>query len=127
MRESDIHRLILRDLSRDDVRLFRNNVAQAWQGRVVRHEPGLLVLADPRPIQAGLCVGSSDLIGWRSVVITPEMVGQRLAVFAGVEVKTDRGRATEEQKNFIEVVQRFGGLAGVARSVDDARIILKGE
>jgi hypothetical protein len=51
-------------------------------------------------------------------------VGQRLAVFAAVEVK-DRGRATEQQEAFISLVQQAGGLAGVARSVADARAILR--
>lgn len=125
MRESNLDRLILRELSRDDVRLFRNVVGTGWQGQVVRRDGDLLVLKNPRPINAGLCVGSLDLIGWRSMVITPEMVGQRVAIFAAIEDKVGRRQATEEQKNFIEVVTGFGGFAGVARSVEDARIIVR--
>lgn len=68
--------------------------------------------------------GGSDLIGYRKVTITPEMCGQEIAVFTAVEVKTPRGKATTEQKAFIEHVRNAGGIAGIARSVDDARNIL---
>ena len=57
------------------------------------------------------------------VYVTEDMVGQRLAVFAAVEVK-DRGRPTEQQAAFINLVQQAGGLAGVARSVPEALSIL---
>ena len=104
-------------LGRGPVRLLRNNVGalQAPGGRLVRYGLG----------QSGATrvVGSSDLIGWHSITITPDMVGQTVAVFAAVEVK-DRGRATKEQEAFISAVRAAGGLAGVARSVDDARAIL---
>ena len=68
--------------------------------------------------------GGSDLIGYRKVKITPDMVGTEIAVFAAVEVKTAQGRATEQQKAFIEHIQSAGGLAGIARSVDEANSIL---
>ena len=71
----------------------------------------------------GLCKGSSDLIGWRSLTITPDMVGQTVAVFAAIEVK-DRGTPTPEQLHFIAQVQAAGGLAGVARTVAEAEAIL---
>ena len=71
----------------------------------------------------GLCKGSSDLIGWRSLTITPDMVGQTVAVFAAIEVK-DRGAPTPEQLHFIAQVQAAGGLAGVARTVAEAEAIL---
>ena len=68
--------------------------------------------------------GGSDLIGYRRVTVTPEMCGQEIAVFAAVEVKTGRGRATAEQKAFIEHIRNAGGIAGIARSVDEAKNIL---
>jgi hypothetical protein len=52
------------------------------------------------------------------------MVGTEIAVFAAVEVKAAKGRATEQQKAFIEHIRNAGGLAGVARSVDEAKSIL---
>jgi hypothetical protein len=84
------------------------------------------VVRNGRPLRAGLAVGSSDLIGLRSVTVTPEMVGQRLAVFSAIEVKAPRRPLTTEQEAFIAMVMEMGGLAGVARSVEEAEEILKG-
>lgn len=73
-----------------------------------------------RIVQAGLDVkGSSDLIGYRSIEITPDMVGRRIAQFVAVEVKTPTGRIHKEQRYFIEAVEHAGGYALVARSPDD--------
>lgn len=68
--------------------------------------------------------GGSDLIGYRRVTVTPEMVGQSLAVFAAVEVKTPRGRIKPEQQQFVDHIRGAGGIAGIARSVDEAKNIL---
>jgi hypothetical protein len=68
--------------------------------------------------------GGSDLIGYRRVRVTEEMVGQEIAQFAAVEVKTPRGRVKAEQQQFIDHVLSAGGVAGVARSVDEAQNIL---
>jgi hypothetical protein len=72
------------------------------------------------PLRYGLQPGSSDLIGWRTVTITPEMVGQQVAVFTSIEVKTPTGRVKPEQQQWLDAVQAAGGIAGVARSVEDA-------
>jgi ribosomal protein S19 len=50
------------------------------------------------------------LIGYRKVTVTPEMVGQEIAQFAAVEVKTARGRVRPEQQRFIEHVRGAGGV-----------------
>lgn len=61
-------------------------------------------------IQAGLLIdGSSDLIG-----IGP---GGR---FLAIEVKRPGGRRADDQRGFIDLVRRYGGIAGFAESVDDA-------
>lgn len=98
--------------TRSDLRLFRNQVGQ---------------LQDPRtgrPVQFGLARGSADLIGWRTITITPDMVGRQLAVFTSIEVKTERGRVRPEQHAWLNAVQRAGGIAGIARSVADASQII---
>ncbi len=97
--------------TRSELRLFRNNVGQCRS-------------SDGRVVRFGLCEGSSDLIGFTSVEITPEMVGQRVAVFTAVEVKTPRGRISDAQQKFIDLVRSAGGRAGVARSVEDAGKII---
>ena len=97
--------------TRPDLRLFRNNT-------------GTLKDQHGRPVQFGLCKGSADLIGWRTVTITPDMVGQQVAVFTSIEVKTPTGKLRPEQQQWLNVVQANGGIAGVARSVMDALQIL---
>jgi len=105
--EQRIQQEIRLAISHGDTKVFRNNT-------------GTLKDANGRPVQFGLCKGSADLIGWRTVTVTPEMVGQRIAVFLSIEVKTPTGRLRPEQQQWLEVVQAAGGIAGVARSVDDA-------
>jgi hypothetical protein len=85
------------------------------------------VLQDRRgvPVRYGLQPGSSDLIGWRTVTITPEMVGQQIAVFTSIEVKTPAGRVKPEQQQWMDAVQSAGGIAGVARSVSEAQSLLQ--
>ena len=101
--------------------LFRNNVGTAWIGDASKLKDGSVLIRNPRIFHAGLCEGSSDLIGWRSLTITPEMVGQTVAVFAALEVKSKTGRATAGQKNFCQRVTEAGGFAGIVKSPDDAK------
>jgi hypothetical protein len=95
-----------------DARIFRNQVGS---------------LPDPRTgrlVTFGLARGSADLIGWRTVTITQAMVGTRLAVFLSIEVKTATGRLRPEQQQWIHAVTQAGGIAGIARSVTDAQLLL---
>jgi hypothetical protein len=99
--------------TRPETRLFRNNCGS---------------LPDPRTgrlVQFGLARGSADLIGWRTIVVTPEMVGQRVAVFTSLEIKTPAGRLAPAQRHWLNAVEGAGGIAGVARSVGDALRIIE--
>lgn len=87
--------------------------------RLFRNQTGTYQLPDGRWISSGLCVGSSDLIGWVPIVVTEAMVGRALAVFVAVEGKVGTRKATPEQARFIAAVQAAGGLAVVARSDED--------
>jgi hypothetical protein len=109
--EQTIQQHIRLACSTSNCRLFRNNT-------------GTLKDANGRPVQFGLCKGSADLIGWRTVTITPEMVGQQIAVFTSIEVKAATGRLRPEQRQWLDAVQAAGGVAGVARSVADAQQLL---
>ena len=112
--ERDIQSTILVALSHGPTRLLRINAGVAWQGTVIERTQHRLVLARPYAIRLA-APGVSDLIGWTE--------GGR---FVAIEVKAPRGRLTDEQAAFIELVRRSGGLAGVARSVDEARKIIRG-
>lgn len=100
-------------------RWFRQNVGLAWQGERIVKTGDSVYLEHARPIRAGLCEGSSDLIGWTPVRITPEMVGQTIAVFTAAELKTGKQTVTDEQATFLEAVEKAGGIAGVVRSTAD--------
>ena len=94
--------------------------------RLFRNENGKL--PDPRTgrwVQIGLAKGSSDLIGFKTIKITPEMIGQDLAVFTSIEVKTNTGQLSKYQHNWLQAVKKAGGITGVARTVRDALEILK--
>ena len=91
------------------------------QTRLFRNQVGSL--PDPRTgrlVTFGLARGSADLIGWRTITVTADMVGQRLAVFTSIEVKTPTGRVRPDQTAWLGAVQAAGGIAGVVRSVPDA-------
>ena len=74
---------------------------------------------------------SSDLIGIRPMLVTSEWIGHTVGVFAAIECKESgwklrpgdaRGQA---QQRFIDLVRAAGGFAGFARSVEEARAILR--
>lgn len=113
MKEADIMRRIQVELAKHGARLFRNNV-------------GVLRDAEGHYVRYGLCAGSSDLIGWQPMKITPDMVGQTVAVFAAVEVKGPAGRIEPAQQNFIDAVKQDGGISFVTTSVEDALQQIKG-
>lgn len=56
--------------------------------------------------------------------ITDAMVGQTVAVFVGIEVKSATGRESESQSSFLERLKKDGALAGTARSVEEAVAIV---
>jgi hypothetical protein len=130
MSEHEIQQRLLLACSRGPVRLFRNNTGLGWAGQstkvtqgnlraVAAHlQPGDVVIRQGRPLHAGLCVGSSDLIGWRTTE-------SGLAQFVAVEVKSERGRVSSEQTRFIDAVNQAGGCAGIARSVGDAQALMQ--
>jgi len=92
--------------------------------RLFRNQVGSYQLKDGRYLTSGLCVGSSDLIGYLPITITPDMVGKRIAVFVAIEAKGPRGRVRKEQQQFVEVVAGMGGIAAIVRSVQEVAAII---
>jgi hypothetical protein len=97
--ESTIQKQIMLALSKAGCLVFRNNTGAVKDG--------------DRFIRYGLCKGGSDIVG-----LTPS------GTFLAVEVKTPKGRATKEQLDFICAINQQGGIAGIARSVEDALLLL---
>jgi hypothetical protein len=122
MSESNIMRRIMLSIGKSfpNVRVFRNNVGQAWVGKSKQINGGVFI-ENARPFHAGLAKGSPDLVGWISLVVTSEMIGQSIAVFTGIETKSKTGRTSPEQRNFLEQIEKNGGIAIVAN--DEEKII----
>jgi len=85
-------------------------------GITFRANVGKVFTSDGKYFDTGLPKGFSDLFGFR------KSDGK---IFF-IEVKTATGTVRKEQQQFIERMQAYGCLAGVARSVEDAREILAG-
>ena len=131
MRETGLSKKIMLALSKNhNIRIFRNNVGKCWIGAskkfaeptTVRVQSGDVLIQNGRYFEAGLCVGSSDLIGFKSTIVTPEMVGKKLAVFTAVEVKTPTGKISGEQINFLNMVNNMGGIGIICKDENNIPI-----
>jgi hypothetical protein len=126
MKESNISNLIMLAVSKiTHSKVFRNNTGMGWTGQSKQLPNGNRIIAEPRPLHAGLCKGSSDLIGWTPIEITPEMIGKKIAVFTAIEVKKPNGRVSSEQINFINQIKNDGGIAGIATNEFEAVNIIQ--
>lgn len=99
MKEVEIQQLVRMEASNLGAIVWRNNT-------------GALKDANGRLVRYGLCPGSSDLIGL--------FKGRFLAL----EIKKPGKKATVKQQNFINAVNRAGGIAGVVTSVEDLKNLL---
>lgn len=112
-------------LTKLGARMFRNNVGEAWLGKSAKTREGGVYIKAPSRIVYGLCVGSSDKIGWTPVLVTPEHVGQTLAIFTAVEEKSlAYPTLTPDQRNFLDQVVKAGGLGYVARETADGPVLV---
>lgn len=135
--EANVQRSIWAGLSRAfRASLYRTNSGKAWLsggGRVNVDQQGTAHVPYARPVGLGLALlngdtveGLSDLTGYVSVVITPEMVGRKVAVFCAVETKeSGGGRRKKNQREYLEGIRAAGGIAGFASSVAEALEIFK--
>lgn len=122
MTEARVQSLIRLEAGRDPtLKLWRNNV-------------GVLLDRNGRPVRYGLAndtkelnakIKSGDLIGWRSIVITPDMVGRVVAVFVSRECKPEGWTPApptnttlfaheEAQREWARVINEAGGDARFA-------------
>ena len=101
--EKDIQSSILKNCGYFGFKLFRNN-----QGMI-------------GGVKFGVGEGGGDLIGWKPVRITEDMVGDTLAIFASVEVKKPGQKMSALQQKFYKDVQENGGIAICATDIDDLR------
>lgn len=98
-------------------RIFRQNTGVGWAGKATKFTkptkieamPGDVLIRNARPLHAGLCTGSPDYVGFSST-----------GKFIGIELKSDTGKPTEAQLNFIDAVKKSGGIAGIVRDEESA-------
>ena len=105
MRESDLLTAIRLEAPKYGCTLMRNNV-------------GCLKDITGRTVKFGLAVGSSDLIGWT--------ICNGAAVFTAVEVKMRGKKPTAQQQAFLDAVNKAGGIACVAYSINDLKDAIAG-
>ena len=122
-------------LARGKNRFFRINVGRAWTGSKITSvtnsnksrimlSAGDVVISDARPFQTGVPKGFPDLAGWTVKTVTQDMVGSDVAIFTGIEVKSKTGRLAPHQKAIIDIIDKSGGISGVARSVEEAEKLI---
>ena len=98
---------------------WRANVGRAWTGNDISRFPdGSVLIRDARPFTSGLPPGFSDLFG----------IVHDSGRFFAIEAKSPRGKLTSQQEKFIEFIKSHNGIAGAARSAEEAAdLILSGK
>lgn len=102
---------------------IRIRLSEMRAGIFLRFQVGTFLTMDGRPVKIGV-PGVSDLIGVTPHVVTKADVGRTIGVFVAMETKQVRDSTAksrkESQGNFMRRVSALGGLAGIARSPEDA-------
>jgi len=84
---------------------------------IFRVNSGKVRMADGRYFDTGVPNGYSDLSGFRK--------SDGKAVF--LEIKNEKGKLRESQKQFLKTIQQYDVIAGVCRSADEAvKIVTEG-
>jgi len=96
MRETTILQQCRLDAHKYDITIFRNNTGKLEDKR-------------GRWVSFGLCEGSADLVGYHN----------RTGKFLAFEVKVPGKKPTKAQTNFINAVNKAGGIAGVVYCSED--------
>lgn len=100
-------------------RLWRANSGHAWEGEFLTKNDFFrrfkIKIFFPVLIKLRKIIlwppGTPDMIGFDSIVITPEMVGKKVAVFVGSELKaTKADRLKPAQTNFKKMLVSMGGI-----------------
>lgn len=95
-----------------DITLWRNSV-------------GVIALPNGGMLRYGVGGnGAADFIGYKTVVVTQEMVGQKVAVFCAIEAKAPRGEPSDDQITFIDRIRMAGGRAGIAHDAPEAKELI---
>lgn len=84
---------------------------------LARNNNGKIIKRFIEYMQYGLGVGTSDYIGFKSITVTPDMVGKPIAVFMAVEGKRYKNdKPDDNQAKFIKRIHEAGGIALVVNA-----------
>jgi hypothetical protein len=128
IKENALIKWRLLNMDKRNERLFRINSGMGWIGSdsvrvskptAVKMYPGDLLLRKARAFH-GAPEGTPDICGFTSVTVTLDMVGRRVAIFTGIEVKAT-GDLRPRQKKVGELIRRMGGIFTVLREVDSGK------
>ena len=115
-----------------DARIFRNNSGGCKDetGRMIRFGLGNDGSKGNKQLKFG------DYIGFTSIIITPDMVGQKIAVFTNLEIKPEGamqktmtaaaslGSRENLQWETCNFVKDYGGFAGFVTNEKDVQQVL---
>ena len=119
MSESTIQNQIMIELSKHGNYVLRVNSGTFWGGEIISHSGDMLLLKHPTRVM-GAPAGTSDVIGCRTVVITPEMVGKTFAQFCALEIKRPGEAPKKHQERYLALMRSRGAVAGAATSPQEA-------
>lgn len=113
--EAEVQSRVRLEAAQKNIRLWRNNVGAG------KLENGAFMRWGLANESAAVNdrMKSSDLIGIRALVITPDMVGKTIGVFVARECKREGWAYTgdeeeEAQLRFLHLIRELGGDAGFA-------------
>lgn len=110
------------------LRDIRKEFGRLKNGRLLRHNVGALYDGNGRLVRYGV-PGHPDLAGLIDTSVLCPSCSATVPLrgrWIGLEVKTDTGVVEPQQKLFHAMVERYGGLVAVVRSVDEAKEIMRG-
>ena len=113
--ETNVWKQAQLDFSSLGYRLFRN---QRYRGKICHGDKVTDAYAN-----CGVGGdGGGDLVGYKIVRITQDMVGKLFARFTNLEAKTDKKGPSDEQEAFNNQIIKDGGIAGIIRPSTGTKI-----
>ena len=122
--------------SKIGARLFPMTIGKFWgpftrgiqfkDTRTITVNPGDVLIRRGHMVSIGT-KGMSDLLGSSPLKITEEHFGMTLPILTAVEVKAGKDQLRPGQPEFLKFVTDLGGRAGIARTVEDAVRIVRGD
>ena len=104
MNEHDIQNQLMINISKNpNLTPFRINVGTGWTGFPSKNRDGTMTLKNPRPFRTGVPKGFPDVFILNKRKIKQEDIGKEFCEFMFLEVKTEDGKLSEEQIDFIKL------------------------